>query len=94
MERLLAHDGVLWLMAAVLTTGRHEGLASTVGKVFAEADEGLVIRSRKEYQRKGGVGRVGEGEHQLCIIDNVSFTSLFVINTHSNPVFELSVLVP
>ncbi|KAF8903542.1 S-adenosyl-L-methionine-dependent methyltransferase [Mucidula mucida] len=65
VERLLAKDGVFWLMIPVRSTGRHEGMTCTVDAVFPQADRGLVIIDRAEVQRQGGVGRADEGGYKL-----------------------------
>lgn len=71
-ERLLAEDGVFWLMQTVRQNGRFEEVADAVGEVFGERErsakgEGKVLRilERERVERKKGVGRGDEAFYRL-----------------------------
>jgi protein-lysine N-methyltransferase EEF2KMT len=73
IKQYLARDAgaVFWLIIPLRSTGRHEGMGSTVERVFVVGDtsEGseqeLVILSKEEIARKDGVGRADEGSYVL-----------------------------
>ena len=62
--------GVFWLFIPVRTTGRHEGMDSTVDALFpfAGSGDGLVILDREAVGRQGSVGRADEGAYKLSKI--------------------------
>ena len=62
--------GVFWLFIPVRTTGRHEGMDSTVDALFpfAGSGDGLVILDREVVGRQGSVGRADEGAYKLSKI--------------------------
>ena len=62
--------GVFWLFIPVRTTGRHEGMDSTVDALFpfAGSGDGLVILDRESVGRQGSVGRADEGAYKLSKI--------------------------
>lgn len=72
---LLRPGGVFWLIIPVRSTGRHEGMGSTVEAVFpfvagalASTIDGssvLAIRSKQEIGRQEGVGRADESSYLL-----------------------------
>ncbi|TCD67909.1 hypothetical protein EIP91_011843 [Steccherinum ochraceum] len=71
----LAQDGgVFWLIFAVRSTGRHEGLASTVSAVFPQASvvtsktPVLAILESEDIGKQSGVGRADESAYTLCKI--------------------------
>ena len=71
-ERLLAEDGVFWLMQTVRQNGRFGEVADAVGEVFGEGDraarecgKALRILERERVERKKGVGRGYEAFYQL-----------------------------
>ncbi|KAF5346130.1 hypothetical protein D9758_009931 [Tetrapyrgos nigripes] len=69
--------GIFWMMMAVRSTGRHEGLDKTVDEVFADSadDEDsqcqwkLTITHRAEFAKQGGLGRADEGGYKLFGIE-------------------------
>ncbi|KAH9968807.1 putative methyltransferase-domain-containing protein [Russula dissimulans] len=66
--KLLAHPaGVLWMIIALRSGGRHEGLSSTVGEAFSREEDGarLAILEAETLQRIGGHGRADEMGYQL-----------------------------
>ncbi|PCH34423.1 hypothetical protein WOLCODRAFT_22688 [Wolfiporia cocos MD-104 SS10] len=82
VERLLVRaddgsqqSGVFWLIIALRSTGRHEGMSDTVEEVFPPAEklrEGvsdgksqLAILSLEKLERQEGLGRVDEGGYVL-----------------------------
>lgn len=67
--RLLAADGVFWLIASVRPNGRFEGVTDTVEAAFENVDECprsedgrrvLRILSRERHDKRKGVGRADE----------------------------------
>ncbi|KIY71397.1 S-adenosyl-L-methionine-dependent methyltransferase, partial [Cylindrobasidium torrendii FP15055 ss-10] len=69
VEKLLAKDGTFWMMFALRSIGRHEGLADIVDEVFnANATDGLVVHQRLDVQRTQGIGRPDEGGYRLLQI--------------------------
>ncbi|KAK1834934.1 putative methyltransferase-domain-containing protein [Podospora conica] len=71
-ERLLAEDGVFWLMQTVRQNGRFGEVADAVGEVFGERERaatggGKVLRilERERVERKRGVGRGDEAFYRL-----------------------------
>ncbi|KAI0033823.1 S-adenosyl-L-methionine-dependent methyltransferase [Vararia minispora EC-137] len=74
-ERVLAPNGVLWMVLAQRGTGRHQGLVDAVDDVFPSASaaqfldkEGgawLGVLHREEIARMGGYGRADEGGYRL-----------------------------
>lgn len=72
-ERLLAEDGVFWLMQTVRQNGRFGEVADAVGEVFGERERaaqpgaGKVLRilERERVERKKGVGRGDEAFYRL-----------------------------
>ncbi|KAJ3484568.1 hypothetical protein NLI96_g5553 [Meripilus lineatus] len=74
VERLLDRpNGVFWLIIPVRSTGRHEGMGSTVEAVFPFIPRGnpsqsplrLAIRDKVEVGRQEGVGRADESSYIL-----------------------------
>jgi predicted nicotinamide N-methyase len=60
--------GIFWLMIAVRTTGRHEGLDITVDECFHEGvgdEPRLVILEKEEVDKQGSYGRADEGGYRL-----------------------------
>ncbi|KAF9443748.1 hypothetical protein P691DRAFT_808365 [Macrolepiota fuliginosa MF-IS2] len=64
--------GVFWLMIAVRSTGRHEGMDATVDALFPDTEmnpyghhSGLVILEKHEVGKQGGLGRADEGGYRL-----------------------------
>lgn len=65
--------GVFWLIIPIRTTGRHEGMDTTVETLFPDATSAmsgagepqLAILHREEVGRQGGVGRADEGAYKL-----------------------------
>lgn len=72
-ERLLAEDGVFWLMQTVRQNGRFGEVADAVGEVFGERERaaqpggGKVLRilERERVERTKGVGRGDEAFYRL-----------------------------
>lgn len=67
-----AKGGVFWLMIAVRSTGRHEGVHATVDTLLPHAmgDAGghereLVILEKQEVGKQEGLGRADEGGYKL-----------------------------
>ncbi|KAF7973180.1 hypothetical protein HWV62_15875 [Athelia sp. TMB] len=74
VERLLARHGVFWMIVALRSTGRHEGLAEMVDEVFPSAEavrvsggvgEALAVVRTEVFARMEGVGRADEGGYKL-----------------------------
>ncbi len=68
VTKLLAHPaGVLWMIIALRSGGRHEGLSSTVDDVFSlEGGSGrLAILEKETLQRMDGHGRADEMGYEL-----------------------------
>ena len=68
VAKLLARPaGVLWMIIALRSGGRHEGLSSTVGKAFSfEGSSGrLSILENETLQRMDGHGRADEMGYEL-----------------------------
>ncbi|GJE99492.1 S-adenosyl-L-methionine-dependent methyltransferase-like protein [Phanerochaete sordida] len=67
--RLLAPGGVFWLIIPVRSTGRHEGMGSTVEAVFPSGDavcgRELAILGRESIAKHGGIGRADESGYTL-----------------------------
>ncbi|KAJ3576105.1 hypothetical protein NP233_g658 [Leucocoprinus birnbaumii] len=61
--------GVFWMMIAIRSTGRHEGLHTTVDELFTRSVEPdtqeLVIFGKEEVRKQDGVGRSDEGGYAL-----------------------------
>ncbi|KAK0741451.1 putative methyltransferase-domain-containing protein [Schizothecium vesticola] len=71
-ERLLAEDGVFWLMQTVRQNGRFGEVADAVGEVFGEKEraargggKALRILERERVERMKGVGRGDEAFYRL-----------------------------
>lgn len=68
--RLLARDGVFWLIASVRPNGRFEGVTDTVEAAFADGEAcptrtddgvlGLRIVGKDSFEKREGVGRADE----------------------------------
>ncbi|PPQ69480.1 hypothetical protein CVT25_002044 [Psilocybe cyanescens] len=83
VEQLLARPnpttrragGIFWLIIPVRTTGRHEGMDTTIERLFADATASqtsevtaeltLAVLHREEVGRQGSVGRADEGAYKL-----------------------------
>jgi len=73
VERALAETGVFWMIMAMRTSGRHEGLDRTVDEMFPDASvvgngngiSTLAVLERMEVEKVEGVGRVDENEYRL-----------------------------
>jgi predicted nicotinamide N-methyase len=68
VTRLLARPaGVLWMIIALRSGGRHEGLSSTVGEAFSFEGSGgwLSILEKETLQRMDGHGRADEMGYEL-----------------------------
>ena len=70
VAHLLARDrGVFWLIIPVRSTGRHEGMGSTVEAVFPAASTAakgeLAILSMERIEKHGGIGRADESGYTL-----------------------------
>lgn len=70
VRRLLAQDGVFWLIIPVRPTGRHEGMSNTVTDVFPraqklESGKDLAIVGMETLSRHDGVGRADESAYIL-----------------------------
>ncbi|KAI0107817.1 hypothetical protein GGR51DRAFT_559151 [Nemania sp. FL0031] len=70
--RMLKPDGVFWLMLTVRTTGKFEGISSTVRASFNGRDglrncDGcvLTILDEERFARPSGIGRGDESEYRL-----------------------------
>lgn len=61
--------GVVWMMIAIRSTGRHEGLHATVDELFTPSTEHsvgeLIIFEKEEVSKQDGVGRADEGSYTL-----------------------------
>ncbi|MBE3047992.1 hypothetical protein IMZ48_36880, partial [Candidatus Bathyarchaeota archaeon] len=70
-SRLLASDGVFWLMITVRENGRFEGIDTTVEAAFAAGQpvgkDGrvLTILGLEELEKQEGIGRRGESGYKL-----------------------------
>ncbi|KAI0001865.1 hypothetical protein BJV77DRAFT_1057635 [Russula vinacea] len=65
VTKLLARPaGVLWMIIALRSGGRHEGLSSTVGEAFSLGG-GVQILEKETLRRIGGHGRADELGYQL-----------------------------
>ncbi|KAI0066560.1 S-adenosyl-L-methionine-dependent methyltransferase, partial [Artomyces pyxidatus] len=71
VEGLLAKDGAFWMIVALRATGRHEGLADTVGEVFPRLEDArdggeiLCVLREETLGRMDGCGRADEGGYRL-----------------------------
>lgn len=68
VSKLLARPaGVLWMIIALRSGGRHEGLSSTVGEAFLleRGSVRLSILEKETLQRIGGHGRADEMGYEL-----------------------------
>ena len=68
VSKLLARPaGVLWMIIALRSGGRHEGLSSTVGEAFSleRGSVRLSILEKETLQRIGGHGRADEMGYEL-----------------------------
>lgn len=70
--RLLALDGVFWLVATVRQNGRFEGVSATVEAAFAAADRPagpdgrrLTIVQAESLEKLGGIGRADESGYKV-----------------------------
>ncbi|KAI1081790.1 methyltransferase [Whalleya microplaca] len=70
--RLLAPDGVFWLVATVRTSGKFEGISDTVEPAFATGDgprgpdgRALAILGQEILKKKSGVGRTDESGYKV-----------------------------
>ncbi|KAH7136341.1 putative methyltransferase-domain-containing protein [Dactylonectria macrodidyma] len=70
--RLLAPDGVFWLLVTVRQNGRFEGISNTVEEAFATTDrprgkDGRLLRilSSEKLEKRGSVGRGDESGYRL-----------------------------
>lgn len=68
-ERVLSRTGTFWMIMALRTSGRHEGLDATVEEMFPDVSvvgqRGLVVLDRMVVKRLQGVGRVDENDYRL-----------------------------
>ncbi|KAK0383866.1 hypothetical protein NLU13_7958 [Sarocladium strictum] len=71
-SQLLAPEGVFWLMTAVRTNGRFEGVSETVRSAFSSSTSGgnserrqLRILASERLQKPAGVGRGDESCYEL-----------------------------
>ena len=74
VKRMLKPDGVFWMIIAIRSSGRHEGLDQTVDEVFSGDEPGLCMLSREDLGRQDGFGRADEGGYRLFKIgwsDNI-----------------------
>lgn len=82
VERLLAPSGTFWMIMAIRTTGRHEGLDATVDAMFPDASivgkEGLVMLEKTEVKKLEGVGRADENDYRLFKIAWKDLTPAYV----------------
>jgi predicted nicotinamide N-methyase len=69
IERVLARSGTFWMIMALRSSGRHEGLDGTVDEMFPDASvvgKGtLAVLERTDMERLEGVGRADENEYRL-----------------------------
>jgi protein-lysine N-methyltransferase EEF2KMT len=67
VELLARPSGVLWMIVALRTVGRHEGLSSTVSNAFSREESGarLAILEKETLRRIGGHGRADEMGYEL-----------------------------
>ncbi|KAI0274805.1 putative methyltransferase-domain-containing protein [Gloeopeniophorella convolvens] len=68
VTKLLAHPGgVMWMIIALRPSGRHEGLASTVGEAFShgEGNKRLAVLEEETLQKEDGRGRADEAGYKL-----------------------------
>ncbi|KAG1730690.1 S-adenosyl-L-methionine-dependent methyltransferase [Suillus paluster] len=77
VEKALKKGGVFWLIIAMRSTGRHEGLWETVDDVFADGQCGftrhegcggetkLAVVQKEDVGRRGGIGRADEVGYRL-----------------------------
>ncbi|KAI0004176.1 hypothetical protein BJV74DRAFT_881342 [Russula compacta] len=67
MELLARPAGVLWMIIALRSGGRHEGLSSTVGEAFSREVDGarLSILEEEILRRIDGCGRADEMGYEL-----------------------------
>ena len=66
VTKLLARPaGVLWMIIALRSGGRHEGLSSTVGEAFSLERGGIQILEKETLRRIGGHGRADEMGYEL-----------------------------
>jgi protein-lysine N-methyltransferase EEF2KMT len=67
MELLARPAGVLWMIVALRTGGRHEGLSATVSDAFSreESDARLAILEKETLRRIDGHGRADEMGYEL-----------------------------
>jgi protein-lysine N-methyltransferase EEF2KMT len=67
VTKLLARPtGVLWMIIALRSGGRHEGLSSTVGEAFSVGGSGrLSILEKETLRRMDGHGRADEMGYEL-----------------------------
>ncbi|KAH7042134.1 hypothetical protein B0J12DRAFT_605615 [Macrophomina phaseolina] len=71
--RMLAPDGVFWLIATVRPTGRFEGITETVEEAFEEGERAgravggraLKILEMEKLEKRKGVGRGDESGYRL-----------------------------
>ncbi|KAF9469507.1 hypothetical protein BDZ94DRAFT_1242558 [Collybia nuda] len=87
-ERLLARPcadspkgGTFWMIMALRTTGRHEGLDNTVYDVFPDVSEVpnvgvpvLAVLGKEETRKIDGIGRVDESGYRLFEIGWTGYT--------------------
>lgn len=71
VEKALKKGGVFWLIIAMRSTGRHEGLWETVDDVFADegcscgAEMKLAVVQKEDVGRREGIGRADEVGYRL-----------------------------
>jgi predicted nicotinamide N-methyase len=84
VERVLERMGTFWMIMARRTSGRHEGLYSTVGEMFPDASVvekgGLAVLDRTELERLEGVGRADENDYVLF---KIGWKDSRVLNCHA-----------
>jgi hypothetical protein len=76
-SRMLALDGIFWLLVTVRTVGKFEGIAETVQTAFSdrrdEGDRRLSILQVEKLAKRNGIGR---GDETGYVLYKIGWTSL------------------